>query len=83
MRHFRHRDLCRFIAPAIGAKMIPAQDQTGERETDPGGNGLDKISKARWRHAGITAELIDLIGRRFNQDVAVAVQIKTQRRLYH
>lgn len=77
LRRLRHRDLSRFIAPVIGAEMIAAQNQTGKRKADPGGDGLNKIAKACRRHAGVTAKLINLIGGGFNQDLALAMQIKT------
>lgn len=58
---FCQRFLGRFPAPGIGAEMISAKNHQFAGQPFFIGNTVDEADEVPWRHAGISAEMIDLI----------------------
>jgi hypothetical protein len=60
----------RQMLPRVGAEMVAAEDEARRVEADRRGDLLDEATEVGWRHAGITAILIDLVAGRFDQHIS-------------
>ena len=55
------------LLPGVRAEVVAAQDQPLARETFLIGQRAHVVAVLRWGHAGVAAELVDLVGGRFDQ----------------
>jgi len=69
----RHRDLGGLLLPRIRAEVIAAQDQAFARERLCIGQREQVVAELRRRHPRVSAELVDLVGGRFDQQRGVVV----------
>ncbi len=60
--------------------MVAAQQQAFAREADLVGDREDEFAEVPRRHAGVAAELVDLVGRGFDQHGGFGAQAFAERR---
>src|SRR6185312_4607303 len=75
-----HGDGGRLVLPRIGAKVIAAEDDAVGIDAFAGGHDVDEILEAGGGHAGIAAELVDLVAGRLDQHRLVVIGITGQHR---